>query len=156
MKVAFGSDHAGFELKEHLMETARSLGHEVVDFGTYSPESVDYPDFAEPVARSVVDGETTLGVVICSNGVGVSITANKVPGARCALCYTTWGASRARQHADANVLALGAWEIGRAVADDLLTAFLRETFDGADRNQRRVQKLMKVEKRGVGAADIRP
>lgn len=151
MKVAFGSDHAGFELKQHLVETARSLGHEIVDFGTYSPESVDYPDFAEPVARAVVDGETELGVVICSNGVGVSIAANKVPGARCALCYTHWGAERARQHADANVLALGAWEIGRAVADEILAAFLRESFDGAERNQRRVTKLMKVERRGIGA-----
>lgn len=153
MKVAFGSDHAGFELKEHLIETARSLGHEVVDFGTYNADSVDYPDFAEPVARAVVDSETDLGVVICSNGVGVSITANKVPGARCALCHTNWGASRARQHANANILALGAWEIGRAVADDILVAFLSESFDGAERNTRRVQKLAKVERRALTAKD---
>jgi len=99
MKVGFGADHAGFELKQHLMETARSLGHESVDYGTYSAESVDYPDFAEPVARDTVAGEIELGVVICSNGVGVSIVANKVPGARAALCHTGWGASRARQHA---------------------------------------------------------
>lgn len=155
MKLAFGSDHAGFELKEHLRETARSLGHEVVDFGTYNAESVDYPDFAEPVARAVVDGEADLGVVICSNGVGVSITANKVPGARCALCHTSWGASRARLHANANVLALGAWEIGRAVADDILVAFLREEFDQAPRNERRLSKLTKVEARATRATEAR-
>ena len=96
MKVGFGADHAGFELKQHLIETAKSLGHEPVDFGTYAADSVDYPDFAEPVARATVAGEVELGVVICSNGVGVSIVANKVPGARAALCHTHWGAERAR------------------------------------------------------------
>jgi len=152
VKVAFGADHAGFDLKEHLMETARALGHEVQDFGAYSVESVDYPDFAEPVARAVVDGEADLGVVICSNGVGVSITANKVPGARCALCHTSWGAARARQHTNANVLALGSWEIGRAVADDILRAFLDPANQPEGGNhERRRTKLAKVEKRGIAA-----
>jgi ribose 5-phosphate isomerase B len=151
MKVGFGADHAGFELKQHLMETARSLGHEPVDFGTYSADSVDYPDFAEPVARAAVTGEVALGVVICSNGVGVSITANKVPGARAALCHTHWGAERARQHTDANVLALGAWEIGRAIADECLIAFLSATPEGGNHSRRR-EKLAKVERRGIGAA----
>ena len=151
MKVGFGADHAGYELKMHLMETARSLGHEPVDYGTYSAESVDYPDFAEPVARDTVSGEVALGVVICSNGVGVSITANKVPGARAALCHTRWGAERARQHTDANVLALGAWEIGRAIADDCLTAFLGAAPEGGNHSRRR-DKLAKVERRGIAAA----
>jgi ribose 5-phosphate isomerase B len=151
VKVGFGSDHAGFELKQHLIETARSLGHEPVDFGTYSAESVDYPDFAEPVARATVAAEVALGVVICSNGVGVSITANKVPGVRCALCHTHWGAERAREHTDANVLALGAWEIGRAVADECLTVFLSATPEGGNHSRRR-EKLAKVERRGIGAA----
>ncbi len=151
MKVGFGADHAGFELKQHLMETAKSLGHEPVDFGAYSVDSVDYPDFAEPVARAAVAGEVDLGVVICSNGVGVSIVANKVPGARAALCHTHWGAERARQHTDANVLALGAWEIGRAVADECLTAFLAATPEGGNHSRRR-DKLAKVERRGIGAA----
>lgn len=155
MKVAIGSDHAGFELKQHLAETARSLGHEVVDFGTYNEDSVDYPDFAEPVAHAVVDGEADLGVVICSNGVGVSITANKVAGARCALCHTSWGAARARQHANANVLALGSWEIGRGVADEILATFLREEFDGAPRNERRIRKLTKVETRTLDGSGAR-
>lgn len=154
MKVGFGADHAGYELKQHLMETARSLGHEPVDYGTYSVESVDYPDFAEPVARDAAAGEVGLGVVICSNGVGVSIVANKVPGARAALCHTRWGAERAREHTDANVLALGAWEIGRAIADECLTAFLASTPEGGNHARRR-DKLAKVERRGIGAGDAK-
>jgi ribose 5-phosphate isomerase B len=148
VRVAFGSDHAGFELKAHLLETARQLGHEVIDLGTHGPESVDYPDFGEAVAKAVVAGEAALGVVICSNGVGISITANKVLGIRCALCHSSWGAARARQHVDANVLALGAWEIGQGVADDILEAFLKNTFEGG-RHARRVAKLTAVERRGI-------
>ncbi len=150
MRVAFGSDHAGYELKEHLLDTATQLGHEVVDLGTHGPESVDYPDFAEAVAKAVVAGDADLGVVLCSNGVGISITANKVPGIRCALCHSSWGAARARQHVDANMLALGAWEIGRGVADDILDAFLTNTFEGG-RHARRVAKLTDVERRGIGS-----
>ncbi len=150
MRLAFGADHAGFELKNQLVEFARGLGHEVLDLGTNGPESVDYPDFAEAVAGKVVEGEVDLGIVLCSNGVGISITANKVPGIRCALCHTSWGAARARQHANANMLALGAWEIGRGVAEDILAAFLRSEFEGG-RHERRVNKLMDVEKRGISA-----
>ncbi|MGE5595599.1 MAG: ribose 5-phosphate isomerase B [Hyphomicrobiales bacterium] len=150
MIIAFGADHAGFELKQHLVEAARGMGHEVLDLGTDGPESVDYPDFAEAVAHAVIDGKADTGVVICSNGVGISITANKVPGIRCALCHTSWGAARARQHTDANVLALGAWEIGRGVAEDILRAFLTNGFEGG-RHERRVNKMMDVERRGIGA-----
>ena len=148
MKLAFGADHAGFHLKNYLVEYARGLGHEVHDLGTDGPESVDYPDFAEAVARQVVAGNADLGVVLCSNGVGVSITANKIPGIRAALCHTSWGAARARQHTDANVLALGALEIGSGVAEDILKAFLSNQFEGG-RHSRRVGKLMDVERRGI-------
>ena len=154
MRLAFGADHAGYELKNHLVQTARDLGHEVNDLGTNGPESVDYPDFAEAAAREVVGGRADFAVVLCSNGVGISITANKVPGIRCALCHTSWGAARARQHADANMLALGAWEIGRGVADDILRAFLGSNFEGG-RHDRRVGKIMDVEARGIGA-EARP
>jgi ribose 5-phosphate isomerase B len=150
MRIAFGADHAGFELKQHLIQTARDLGHEPLDLGTDSAESADYPDFAEAVARAVLDGRADLGVVLCSNGVGVSITANKVPGIRCALCHTSWSAARARGHTDANVLALGAWEIGRGVADDILAAFLSNEFEGG-RHVRRVARMMDVERRGIAA-----
>lgn len=149
MIIAFGADHAGFELKQHLAEAARTVGHEVLDLGTHGPESVDYPDFAEAVAHAVLEGRAALGVVLCSNGVGISITANKVPGIRCALCHTSWGAARARQHTNANMLALGALEIGKAVAEDILAAFLGAEFEGG-RHARRVAKLMDVEARGIG------
>ncbi|MBA4180942.1 MAG: ribose 5-phosphate isomerase B [Anaerolinea sp.] len=149
MKLAFGADHAGFQLKNHLVACATELGHEVHDLGTDGPESVDYPDFAEAVAGEVISGKADLGVVICSNGVGISITANKVPGIRAALCHTSWGAARARQHTDANVLALGASEIGSGVAEDILKAFLANEFEGG-RHERRVAKLMDVERRGSG------
>lgn len=150
MILAFGADHAGFELKQHLLETAQQLGHTVLDFGTHGPESVDYPDYAETVSHAVVAGRADLGVVLCSNGVGISIAANKVPGIRCALCHTSWGARRARQHADANVLALGAWEIGRGLAADILEAFLDGQFEGG-RHERRVAKVREIERRGMGA-----
>jgi ribose 5-phosphate isomerase B len=102
----------------------------------------------------VVDGQADLGVVLCSNGVGISIAANKVPGTRCAVCHTRWGAARARQHTDANVLARGAWEIGRGVADDILEAFLTSTFEGG-RHERRVSKLADIERRGIAAEPAR-
>jgi ribose 5-phosphate isomerase B len=154
VKLAFGSDHAGYPIKQHVLETARALGHEVLDLGTNGPESVDYPDFAEATARAVLDGRADLGVVVCSNGVGISITANKVPGIRCALCHTSWGAARARQHVNANMLALGGLEIGTAIADEILAAFLSNEFEGG-RHERRVNKLMDVERRGIGQETAR-
>jgi ribose 5-phosphate isomerase B len=155
VRVAFGADHAGFALKQHLLDTARNLGHDVLDLGTHGPESVDYPDFAETTARAVLSGRCDMGVVICSNGVGISITANKVPGVRCALCHSSWGAARARQHTDANMLALGAWETGIGVAEDILAAFLSNEFEGG-RHERRVAKLMDVERRGIAAEAVSP
>jgi ribose 5-phosphate isomerase B len=151
MILAFGADHAGFALKQHLVETARGLGHEVLDLGAHSTASVDYPEFAEAVAHAVLEDRADLGVVICSNGVGISITANKVPGIRCALCHTSWGAARARQHTDANVLALGGLEVGPAIAEEILKAFVSSEFEGG-RHERRVAKLMDVEARGIGRA----
>ncbi|MEP6871666.1 MAG: ribose 5-phosphate isomerase B [Anaerolineaceae bacterium] len=150
MKLAFGADHAGFQLKDHLVTYARALGHDVRDFGTNGPSSVDYPEFAVAVANEVVAGRVDLGVVICSNGVGISITANKVVGIRAALCYTSWGSGRARQHTNANVLALGGLEIGTAIAEEILHAFLTSDFEGG-RHQRRVDKLMDVERTGIAA-----
>jgi ribose 5-phosphate isomerase B len=150
MRVAFGADHAGFELKQHLVAVARELGHTVDDRGTHSTQSVDYPDFAKDVAELVVSGRADAGVVICSNGVGISIAANKVPGIRCALCHTSWGAARARQHVDANMLALGGLEIGKAIGEEILKAFLGNDFEGG-RHARRVGKLMDIERGGVGA-----
>lgn len=150
MRVAFGADHAGYELKQHLVETATELGHEVRDLGTNGPASVDYPDFAEAVAGEVLGGRADVGVVLCSNGVGISIAANKVPGIRCGLCFTPWGARRAREHTNANMLALGAWEIGRAVAEEVMKAFLDAEFEGG-RHERRVGKIADIERRGIAS-----
>jgi ribose 5-phosphate isomerase B len=149
VKLAFGADHAGFALKQHLADVARNAGHTVVDFGTNGPESVDYPDYGEAVGRAVVNGEEKLGVVICSTGVGISIAATKVPGVRCALCHSGWGAGRARQHANANVLALGAMEVGAGVAEEILAAFLSNEFEGG-RHARRLARLSEIEARGIG------
>lgn len=154
MKLVFGADHAGYELKAHLVNAARGWGHEVLDVGTDGPASVDYPDFARAAAGAVLDGRADLGVVICSNGVGISITANKVPGIRCALCHTSWGSARARQHVNANMLALGAWEIGLGVAEDILRAFLENEFEGG-RHERRVEKLTAVERDGIASESAR-
>jgi len=150
VRIGFGADHAGYQLKEHLVAAVRSWGHDVLDFGTNSTDSVDYPDFAEAVAHAVLRGEVDTGVVICSNGVGISITANKVPGIRCALCHTSWGAARARRHVNANMLALGAMEIGPAIAEEILRAFLENSFEGG-RHERRLEKLHDVERRGIGS-----
>src|SRR5439155_3393600 len=148
MIIAFGADHAGFELKQHLLCIAREWGYETIDVGTHGPESVDYPEFGEAAARAVTEGRAGLGVVVCSNGVGISITANKVPGVRCALCHSGWGAARARAHADANMLALGAWETGRGVAEEVLRSFLETPFEGG-RHERRVAQMMDVERRSL-------
>jgi ribose 5-phosphate isomerase B len=140
VRIAIGSDHAGYRLKELLRAELAPLGHELHDLGAYSEASVDYPDIAAPLARSVVQGEAELGIVICSNGVGVSIAANKVGGIRAALCHDAWSAARARQHTNANVLALGALAIGEQVALDIVRAFLSNEFEGG-RHARRVDKL---------------
>ena len=155
MRIAIGSDHTGFELKQALCRRLGEAGRDVVDFGTHSSESIDYPDIAAPLARAVVDGRYQLGIVICSNGVGVSIAANKVAGARAALCADPWSARRARQHTDANILALGAWSLGRAVAEEIVDAFVDSEFEGG-RHVRRLAKIGAIEREERDAADDAP
>ena len=145
MRIAVGADHAGYELKEILRAELEALGDEVADFGTHSTESCDYPDIAIPLARAVAAGEHDLGVLICSNGVGPSVAANKVPGVRAALCHDVFSARRAREHVDANVLCMGAWAIGRGVASEVLRAFREATFEGG-RHQRRLDKIAAIER----------
>ncbi|MEX2445780.1 MAG: ribose 5-phosphate isomerase B [Dehalococcoidia bacterium] len=144
MRIAIGSDHAGFELKALLCEELAALGDEVGDFGTDSTESCDYPDIALPLARSVAAGEHDLGILICSNGVGPSIVANKVHGARAALCSDVFSAKRAREHTDANVLCLGAWAIGRGAASEVMRAFRGAAFEGG-RHERRLAKVRAID-----------
>ena len=140
MRIAIGSDHAGYSLKRFLKSFLEGEGYDLVDFGTDNEESVDYPDIVIPLARSIAADEADLGVVVCSNGVGVSITANKVAGVRAALCGDPWSARRSREHANANVLALGAYAIGSHVALEVLRAFLEGEFQGG-RHARRVAKI---------------
>ncbi len=144
MRIAIGSDHAGFELKERLRERLAAQGHELRDFGPVSNEPTDYADTAAPLAEAVVDGQHQLGIVICSNGVGVSIAANKVRGARAALCADPWSARRSREHTDCNILALGAYVTGHALAAEIVDAFLAAEFEGG-RHVRRLAKLAAVE-----------
>lgn len=145
MKIAIGSDHGGYELKKKLIKYMVDLGYEVIDYGTDTEESVDYPDYGEKVAKSVVEGNEDLGVVICGTGIGISIAANKVKGARAALCGDTFSASMARKHNDANIIALGARVIGDELAKAILKSFLDSEFEGG-RHGRRVEKIMEIEK----------
>ena len=144
MRIAIGSDHAGFTLKQHISAQLIAAGHEIQDYGCDSPDSVDYPDIAGPLAEAVVGGRHQLGIVICSNGVGVSIAANKVRGARAALCSDTWSARRAREHTDCNILALGAYVVGSAIASEIVEAFINAEFEGG-RHERRLSKLAAIE-----------
>lgn len=139
--VALGSDHAGFNLKEELKSELAALGMDCLDLGTDTLDSVDYPDFGRAVADALVDGRASKGVVVCGTGIGISIAANRVAGIRAAVCHDATTARLAREHNDANILALGARVVGGEVAKDCLHAFLSTPFDGGERHLRRVVKL---------------
>lgn len=139
--VALASDHAGFALKEELKTEITRLGLDYLDLGTASSDSVDYPDFGRAVADALIEGRADRGVIVCGTGIGISIAANRVNGVRAAVCHDATTARLAREHNDANVLALGARIVGTEVAKDCLHAFLSATFDGGERHQRRVDKL---------------
>jgi len=144
VRIAIGSDHRGFALKEALKELLAELGHEWVDFGCQGEEPVDYPDIARPLAEAVAAGEYERGILICGSGVGMSIAANKVKGIRAALCHDTFAGRLTRRHNDANVLCLGGWCIGRGVAEDIVRLFLSEDFEGG-RHARRLEKIRAIE-----------
>jgi ribose 5-phosphate isomerase B len=139
-KIAIGGDHAGFEYKGKLVEKLTSLGYEVKDFGPYSSASVDYPDFVHPLSSAIEKGEFELGIVICGSGNGVAITANKHQGIRASLCWNEELAALARQHNNANVLALPARFISYELAEKLAEIFLTTPFEGG-RHQNRVDKI---------------
>ncbi len=144
MKIAVGSDHGGFNLKQHICAYLEENDITYKDFGTRSEESVDYPDFALAVSRNVADGEYSLGIIICGTGIGVCITANKVRGIRAALCHDTFSARLAREHNDANILTLGERVVGRGLALDIVNSFLAATFSGG-RHGCRVDKIKSIE-----------
>ena len=149
MRVAIGCDHAGFPAKARVIEEVRGAGHDVVDFGTDSTESVDYPDFAEPVARAVADGEADRGIIVCGSGVGVTVAANKVRGARACMCHDTYSARQGVEHDDMNVLCLGGRIVGVELIGELVRAFLGAEFSGADRHVRRLNKVLDIERREI-------
>ena len=146
MKISMGCDPGGFDLKEDIKAFLIEQGHEVEDFGCYGKESCDYPEFAEAAARAVAEGKCERGVVICTTGIGISISANKVKGVRCALCADPWSAEMTRRHNDANMLAMGAGVVGPLLARQIVSAFLGHDFEGG-RHQRRVDKMMDIENR---------
>lgn len=149
MRIAVGSDHAGFRLKEELKLLLRELGHEVRDFGTHSEDTVDYPDVVVQAADAVARGDCDRGVVLGGSGNGEAMVANKIPGVRCALCHDVTTARLARAHNDSNVLALGQRIVGSEVARDIVRTWLETPFEGG-RHEQRVEKIAAIE-RGLGA-----
>lgn len=139
-KILLSSDHAGFPLKQALAETLRGQGHEVLDLGTYSGDSVDYPDFGQAAARAILDGTAPRGIVICGTGIGISIAANRFKGIRCALCGDVETAELARRHNDANLLALAGRSLSVEQAMPIVAAFLTTDFEGG-RHQNRIVKI---------------
>ncbi|CDF57314.1 ribose 5-phosphate isomerase B [Thermobrachium celere] len=146
MKIALGCDHGGYNLKQAILEHLEKKGIEYKDFGCYSIESCDYPDFAEKVAEAIVRGEYDCGILVCGTGIGISIAANKVPGIRAAHCTDTFSAKAAKQHNNANILALGERITGVGLALDIVDAYLEAEFEGG-RHQRRIDKIAEIEKK---------
>jgi len=147
MRIAIGADHAGFPLKDRIISLLKTEGHSVLDFGTYNPDPVDYPDYAQAVGQAVINGEAEVGILLCGSGVGASIAANKLPGIRAALCHDAFSARQSREDDDANVLCLGPRVIGPELATLLVRTFLSASFSGAERHRRRLEKIANLEKR---------
>ncbi|MBE5745119.1 MAG: ribose 5-phosphate isomerase B [Clostridiales bacterium] len=147
MKIAIACDHGGLNLKNAMKAYVEKLGHETVDFGTYTKDSCDYPDFAAAAAEAVANGECDRGIVVCSSGIGVSIVANKVPGVRCAHCHDLYCAKYTRLHNDANMIAFGEKVIGEGMMQELVYTFLNTEFEGGERHERRVAKIKALEEK---------
>ncbi len=145
MKVALASDHAGFLLKESLKPFVIALGHEVIDLGTDSLTSVDYPDFAKKLGLAVVNGEAERGLLLCGSGIGASVAANKIPGVRAGNCADHYSAHQGVEHDAMNVLVLGGRVVGTAVAEEMVTAFLSARYTHEARHQRRLDKVLAIE-----------
>ena len=146
MKIAIGCDHGALALKNKMVGVLTEQGYDVKDFGTYTADSCDYPDFAAAAARSVASGECEKGIVLCTTGIGVSITANKIPGIRCALLSDVLSAKLTRQHNDTNMMAIGAGIVGENLALEIMNTWLNTAFSGVARHQRRIDKVMALEK----------
>ncbi|MCR5474824.1 MAG: ribose 5-phosphate isomerase B [Lachnospiraceae bacterium] len=141
MKVAIGADHGAFERKAEVIEHLKATGHEVKDFGTYTPESCDYPAIGRSVAKAVASGEYDRGIVMCTTGIGISIVANKVKGIRCALCSDVTSARLTRAHNDANMLSMGAGVIGSFLTMDIVDMFMNTEFSNEEKHIRRISQV---------------
>ena len=146
MRIAVGSDHAGFHLKEELKSFIGNE-HQLVDVGTHSTDPADYPDFAEALALEIVEKRADRGILICGSGVGASIASNKIPGIRAGICHDTYSAHQSVEHDDVNVLVLGARIIGIEVAREIVASFLSAKYTAEERHQRRLGKVLDIEKR---------
>lgn len=144
-KIGFGSDHGGFELKNAVMEHLKNAGYELKDYGTYTKDSVDYPDFAQKVADAVISGEVDCGIVFCGTGIGISIAANKVKGIRCANLSDTYSAAKCVEHNNCNMIALGGRTVGVEIALTIVDTYLTAKFEGG-RHKVRVDKIMAIER----------
>jgi ribose 5-phosphate isomerase B len=145
MKIAIGCDHGALALKNKVVSHLQEKGFEVVDFGTYTAASCDYPEFAGAAAKAVASGACEKGIVLCTTGIGVSIAANKVRGIRCALLHDVWSAQMTRLHNDTNMMALGAGVVGENLALQIVDTWVGTAFSGDERHQRRIDKLMALE-----------
>jgi ribose 5-phosphate isomerase B len=152
MRIAVAADHAGFPLKQPIVDELRRLGHEALDLGTHGVKPVDYPDIAESLGEVVRRGDADRGILICGSGVGASVAANKLPGIRAAVAHDTYSAHQGVEHDDMNVLSIGARVIGEEVALELVRAFVLASFSGAERHVRRLNKLLAIERRSMGAS----
>jgi RpiB/LacA/LacB family sugar-phosphate isomerase len=152
MRVAIGSDHAGFELKMQLAALLKNDQHEVLDVGTYTTDPVDYPDYAVAVGDAVLDGKADRGILICGSGVGASVAANKLAGIRAGLCHDTYSAHQGVEHDDMNLLVLGGRVVGPALAGELVRAFLAAEFTGEERHKRRLDKVKRLEQRHAASS----
>ena len=146
MKIAIACDHGDVELKNEVRDHLLQQGHEVKDFGCHTTESCDYPDVIAPAARAVAAGEYERGIVMCTTGIGVSITCNKIDGIRCALLSDVWSAKMTRMHNDTNMMALGGGAVGHYLALEIVDTWINTEFSGGERHVRRIEKLMALEK----------
>lgn len=151
LRVALGGDHAGFSLKQEIAARFTGRVTELMDCGTHSEASCDYPDFALAVARQLIDGKADRGIVVCGSGVGVSVAANKIPGIRAAICHDTYSAHQGVEHDDMNVLCIGGRIIGSELAMEIIEAFLKARYVPAERHARRLAKVLEMERSGINA-----
>lgn len=146
VKIAVGADHGGYQLKDVVRDYLEQEKYEVIDVGTFSPEAVDYPDYAVKVGQTILDGKAELGIMICGSGVGACVAINKLPGIRAGLCHDTFSAHQGREDDDTNVLCLGARVIGTQLALEIVRTFINAKFSNAERHVRRLNKVLDIER----------